>query len=255
MTSPTNRGASSRPHHILQISAGWSHSTCLTSSGDIYIWFPFSDEYISARTSDEQLNGPLTNPSSTPNSGSDDSSTSNRELKWGKVNGSVVRQMDTIPERPELVVEEALQGRKKAKDDEWANWQTNLTSKTIEEGRKVVKIASGENFVLALRASGEVWACSVMQQTPGPWIYVRVSPFPDMTTDQFSFLGSPVPISNISQRNSSGSPRTPLQPLAQKAMVMVKSNMPDSPISPHEASEHHSNPPHYLPWQTRQSSK
>ena len=93
------------------------------------------------------------------------------------MNGSVVRQMDAIPERPELVVEGALQGRKKAKDDEWANWQTNLTSKTIEEGRKVVKIASGENFVLALRASGEVWACSVMQQTPGPWIYVRVLPF------------------------------------------------------------------------------
>jgi len=85
--------------------------------------------------------------------------------------------MDAIPERPELVVEEALQERKKAKDHEWANWQTNLTSKTIEEGRKVVKIASGENFVLALRASGEVWACPVMQQTPGPWIYVRIPPF------------------------------------------------------------------------------
>jgi hypothetical protein len=84
--------------------------------------------------------------------------------------------MEAIPERPELEVEESMQERKKAKDQEWANWQLNPTSKTVEEGKKVVKIACGENFVLALRASGEVWACSVIQQSPGPWIYVSFSP-------------------------------------------------------------------------------
>ena len=72
-----------------------------------------------------------------------------------------------------MVVEEELKGRKEEKEEEWANWQANLTDKTIEEGRKVVKIASGADFLLALRASGEVWACSVANNTLGPWIYVR----------------------------------------------------------------------------------
>jgi alpha-tubulin suppressor-like RCC1 family protein len=92
--------------------------------------------------------------------------------------------MEAIPERPELDVGESMQERKKAKDQEWANWGSNPTSKTIEERKKVVKIACGENFVLALRASGEVWACSVMQQTPGPWIYVSDSPCTRMSPDR-----------------------------------------------------------------------
>jgi SCF-associated factor 1 len=135
----------------------------------MYLWFPFSDEYRSALTPDEELNGPLTNPTTT--SSREEQST--RELKWGKVNGSVVRLLENIPERPEMVVEEELVMRKEEKEREWANWQANLTDKTIEEGRKVVKIASGADFLLALRASGEVWACSVAHNTLGPWTYVR----------------------------------------------------------------------------------
>jgi SCF-associated factor 1 len=139
----------------------------------MYLWFPFSDEYRSALTPDDELNGPLTNPTTT--SSREEQST--RELKWGKVNGSVVRLLENIPERPELVVEEELVTRKEEKEREWTNWQANLTDKTIEEGRKVVKIASGADFLLALRASGEVWACSVAHNTLGPWTYVR-SPLP-----------------------------------------------------------------------------
>jgi SCF-associated factor 1 len=84
----------------------------------------------------------------------------------------VVSQLESIPERPELEVNEELKGRKEAKDQEWADWQANLTDKTLEEGRKVVKIASGVDFLLALRANGEVWACSVADNTLGPWTYV-----------------------------------------------------------------------------------
>jgi SCF-associated factor 1 len=111
----------------------------------------------------------LTNPTTT--SSREEQST--RVLKWGKVNGSVVRLLENIPERPDSVVEEELIMRKEEKEREWENWQTNLTDKTIEEGRKVVKIASGADFLLALRASGEVWACSVVHNALGPWIYVR----------------------------------------------------------------------------------
>jgi SCF-associated factor 1 len=134
----------------------------------MYLWFPFSDEYHSALTPDDELSGPLTNPTTT--SSREEQST--RELKWGKVNGSVVRLLENIPERPESVVEEELVMRKEEKEREWTNWQANLTDKTIEEGRKVVKIASGADFLLALRASGEVWACSVAHNTLGPWNYV-----------------------------------------------------------------------------------
>lgn len=132
------------------------------------MWYPFSNEYISTLTPEEELNGPLNNPTTT--SSRDEQST--RELKWGKVNGSVVRLLESIPERPELHVEEEFVGKKEEKDKEWANWQANLTDYTIEEGRKVVKIASGEDFLLALRASGEVWACSVADNTLGEWVYV-----------------------------------------------------------------------------------
>jgi len=88
------------------------------------------------------------------------------------VNGSVARLIENIPERPELEVGEGMEEKKAAKDEEWENWQANLTDKTIEEGRKVVKIASGADFLLALRASGEVWACSVSHNTIGQWIHV-----------------------------------------------------------------------------------
>lgn len=135
------------------------------------MWYPFSDEYSSGLTSDEELNGPLNNPTTT----SPREEQSTRELKWGKVNGSVVRLLEGIPESPELVVDEEFKGKKDDKDQAWANWQANLTDKTIEEGRKVVKIASGAEFLLALRASGEVWACSVSHNTLGQWIYVRPS--------------------------------------------------------------------------------
>ena len=134
----------------------------------MYLWYPFSDEYHAALSPDEELNGPLRNPTTT----STREAESTRELKWGKVNGSVVRLIESIPERPALEVGEGMKEKKEAKDEEWENWQANLTDKTIEEGRKVVKIASGADFLLALRASGEVWACSVSHNTIGQWIYV-----------------------------------------------------------------------------------
>lgn len=168
LTSPINRGAASRPHHILEVSAGWSHSACLTSSGDICVWFPFSADYTQSLTPDNQLDGPLSNPS-VPKEDK-----ASRELKWGKVGGSVVRQLEAIPERPDIDARRDLELRemKATKEKEWDAYLQSGTDKTLEEGRKVVKIASGANFLLALRANGEVWVCWVQDEALGSWIYV-----------------------------------------------------------------------------------
>jgi SCF-associated factor 1 len=101
-------------------------------------------------------------------------------VKWGKVNGSIIHPLEAISERPDLVIEEnddeELKVKKEAKVLEWTEWQSRNTDQTLEEGRKLVKIASGANFLLALRANGEVWACSVSDQIIGQWVYVSQSP-------------------------------------------------------------------------------
>lgn len=168
LTSPNNRGAASRPHHILQISAGWSHSACLTSSGDIHLWFPFSNDYTEGLTPDDRLDGPLSNPS-VP-----EEDKASREVKWGKVGGSIVRQLTPIPERPDIDAgqDQELQELKAKKDDEWDQYLQSRTDRTVEEGQKIVKIASGRDFLVALRANGEVWVCSAKDQELGDWVYV-----------------------------------------------------------------------------------
>lgn len=177
LTSPTNKGASARPHHIIQVSAGWSHSACLTSAGEVYLWFPFSDDYKDSLTADDQLHGPL-RPASPASE--DATEGSGRDLKWGQVGGSIVRSLDPLPERPALHISPDVpdrgqdqKARRKAKDAEWAEYESqSVDLKAREDGNKVVKIASGADFLVALKANGEVWACPVRDGDVGIWIYV-----------------------------------------------------------------------------------
>jgi SCF-associated factor 1 len=98
----------------------------------------------------------------------------NRDLKWGKVGGSVVRPLEPIPERPDFDIgeDEEMKELKAQKDREWDEYLQTGTDKTIEEGQKIVKIASGADFLVALRASGEVWVCSVKDEASAHWVYV-----------------------------------------------------------------------------------
>lgn len=186
LTSPTNPGASS-PGHIAQLSAGWSHSACLTSSGKIHVWYPFSDVYRASLTPNTELNGPLGVV------GEDDS----RAVRWGKV-GDIVHELEDIPPRPGIddddynndepelesggtVREERLtevEGQRGARrtreeiEEEW-NRAAPLDGVSREKGEKVVKIASGSDFLVALKANGEVWFLRVREGEVASWEYVR----------------------------------------------------------------------------------
>lgn len=149
--------------------------------GEIYLWFPFSEDYLNSLTPDEQLHGPVRPPTSSPGGSGDqgEDGRTDRDLKWGQVGGSVVRLVEALPSRPVLDVDRPEQKeRKKAKDTEWGDWEGNLTSSMIDEGSKVVKIASGADFLVALKGNGEVWACSVRDTIIGAWVYVRHSTSP-----------------------------------------------------------------------------
>ena len=58
----------------------------------------------------------------------------------------------------------------------WTEWASSRNEGFLEDSKKVVKIASGDSFVLALRASGEVWMAPLREgQAPVAWEYVRTS--------------------------------------------------------------------------------
>ena len=150
LTSPTNTGSSGRPQHIVQLSTGWSHSACLAAGGAIHVWFPFSANYEATLTPDAELHGPL-------GVEADDQS---RSLRWGTV-GDVVLELEQIPKRPtadEEWTDAEADGRTRAElEDEWREWTVMRDTKTLADKEKVVKIACGLDFVLALKGNGEVW--------------------------------------------------------------------------------------------------
>lgn len=82
--------------------------------------------------------------------------------------------MEPLPSRPTLEVDPSMKTRKVAKDVEWEKAEEGgSSSESSEDRQKVIKIASGADFLLALKANGEVWACSVRDPVVGAWIYVR----------------------------------------------------------------------------------
>ncbi|RXK35488.1 hypothetical protein M231_07266 [Tremella mesenterica] len=190
LTAPTTPGNSSSSirKHIIQLSTGWNHSACLTSTGKIYIWFPFSSSYISTLTPDDRLDGPL-RPL-----GSDDND-DDRSVRWGTV-GDVTTLMDPLPVAPVWIREEErderVRDRREKLEDEWKEWREGTMRGKKEDGEKVVKIASGLDFVVALKQCGEVWLAKVTEASVGNWQYLPFfsSPHISHITAQFESLTS-----------------------------------------------------------------
>ena len=169
LTSPTNPGSTKRPHHIIQVSAGWSHSACLTSSGQISAWYPFSIAYREALTPDEQLNGARP-------TGSGDM----KSMRWGTV-GDIIHELDPIPERPEWderahPIMPGSARTRKVIEREWEEYEHDggTWGKGKVDEQKVVKIASGSDFAIALKQNGEVWYRRIGEQysSKDTWEYV-----------------------------------------------------------------------------------
>ncbi len=204
LTSPTNSGSSGHPQHITQLSTGWSHSASLTASGSVHVWFPFSDEYEAALTPEAELHGPL-------GVHEDDES---RALKWGTVTGEPVWELEEIPRRPvwdEKWTEVAAEGRMRQElEDEWDEWTSTRDAETLQEKVRVVKIASGLDFVLALKGNGEVWIRRVGQQERNAvWEYVNNDSVDDwLDADLSSCPSSPARPSRTSPRSTDPSPPT-----------------------------------------------
>lgn len=157
--------------HVIQLSTGWTHSAALTSGGTIYTWFPFSDPYKQALTPDVELNA------LNPRGVEDDADNDARGLRWGTVTGDVLYELPAVPLRPEYVTPSAEDSKSGAKDlgrldAEWKEYDTTHTAETLEEGQKIIKIASGLEFILALKKNGEVWFTPVKDGVRPVWYFV-----------------------------------------------------------------------------------
>lgn len=108
-------------------------------------------------TVDGELNGPP---------GVDDNRRSNqrRYLKWGTV-GDVVHELPPLPDRPEwdevkYPSPPGLQRTREEIEKEWVDHEDTkgwTDAKGAEEEIKVVTVASGADYIIALRRNGEVW--------------------------------------------------------------------------------------------------
>ncbi|KAL7424224.1 hypothetical protein Q5752_001810 [Cryptotrichosporon argae] len=188
LTAPTQSGAAGTTPHVTQLSAGWEHSAVLTADSAVHVWFPFSAEYVAARTPEADLHGPLGAVTS-EDGGEDDVS---RALRWGTVGGGIVHHLDAVPRRPGPVEgEEAL-------EQQWAD----LPRWRDDEDEKVVKIASGLGWVVALKARGEVWAAKVRPDSIGAWTYLPHFSSPTTThiSAQYETLATYSPTSAHSLR-------------------------------------------------------
>ncbi|OXM80887.1 SCF-associated factor 1 [Cryptococcus neoformans Bt63] len=191
LTSPAHYGTNRHPPHVIQLSTGWTHSAALTSGGTIYTWFPFSDPYKQALTPDVELN--VLNPRGVE----DDADNDARGLRWGTVTGDVLYELPAVPLRPEYVTPSAEDSKSGAKDlgrldAEWKEYDTTHTAETLEEGQKIIKIASGLEFILALKKNGEVWFTPVKDGVRPVWYFVPYFSSPAIThiTAQFESITS-----------------------------------------------------------------
>lgn len=155
------------------MSSGWSHSSCLTSLGVVYVWYPFTAEYEATLTGEEGLAGPLTQNLAEP-----EPSEGHIQIKYGRVGESVIFELPILPDRPVLAEAENGDGADPNHDRIWADWASLRDRAALEQASQVVKIASGGSFVLALRGSGEVWIAPLQEGVaPTIWEYVSSGAF------------------------------------------------------------------------------
>ena len=141
----------------------------------MHIWYPFREGYGLSLSPEEQLNQ-IHSPNweETEGSGPDP-----RALRWGKV-GDIIETSAQIPPRPAFDAgktprsgEEISWERLKKLDDAWREDEGKMSrNKSKQEQEKVVKIASGSDFLVALRYNGEVWFRYVRSGEPTEWIFV-----------------------------------------------------------------------------------
>lgn len=124
----------------------------LSENGDIHVWFPFRADYTESCTPEAEMDGPACI----------DGVDGSRMLRWGKVTSSrdVVQTLDKIP-----IWAESFE------IPEWNEAASRF--RTEEEAEKVVQIACGRDFIVALKANGEVWLCAANAQRFGSWELVR----------------------------------------------------------------------------------
>jgi SCF-associated factor 1 len=156
ITAPTASGAGApgRAPHVAQIAAGWETSALLTATGDIHFWFPFRDDYKPATTPEDQMDGPVCI----------DGANTARMFKWGTVNGDIMQAADPIPARPWL--------NSSLAEEHDAMWPELHDEKAKAEAQRVIKIACGSTFIVALRKNGEVWMARTSDGTMGAWEYM-----------------------------------------------------------------------------------
>ncbi|OCF36509.1 hypothetical protein I316_01758 [Kwoniella heveanensis BCC8398] len=215
LTAPSGHGTTRHPPQIIQLSAGWDHSAALSAEGDIHVWYPFSEAYEAGLTADDALNGPLGGVSR-----EDGEMDDKRAVRWGTVGNDVVQTLPLVPSRPTYDEDDSLDmtlpAGVKSKQDlsaEWSEYQSTRSQKAIEEGERVVKIASGEDFVVALKKNGEVWLTRVKQAAPPLWQYLPYFSSPNIThiTAQFRSLttyATPTPTSSLASASASPSSST-----------------------------------------------
>jgi SCF-associated factor 1 len=143
-------------------------------------------------TPNEEMSGPL---------GAKGEDTS-RTLRWGKV-GDVVHTLEDIPSRP-VCDGEDLYDEQEQELDHGEQKGARRTRKEVEDewvaaaGRRseerVVRIASGLDFLVALKENGEVWCHRVKEGEAAAWEYVCHPPRTicwELVIDFSSFHSSP----------------------------------------------------------------
>jgi len=113
----------------------------------VFAWHPFLRAFADGLTPPEQLNN---------SPGEDDEgnavyipSLEENEIpmRWGTVAPEAVIKLPPIPARPEGI----------ASVEQESGWSYMLADGLVKQPGKVIRIAAGESFVMALRANGEVW--------------------------------------------------------------------------------------------------
>ena len=184
LTAPANSGSNSSVKHVRQISAGWNHSACLTAKGEIYAWYPFIHAYGQSLTPEADL------------SRSGSGTASEAVQRWGKV-GDVVVPCGPIPDRPSRPLtdfdhprkgQEVHYTRLRKLEEAWIAWEDKASPKERADGDLVVKIASGSDFIAALKVNGEVWIRKVRDNERQSWLFVNWLPLaePANVTDTIS---------------------------------------------------------------------
>lgn len=92
-------------------------------------------------------------------------------MEYGTIGdlGDHMINLEPLPVRPDLstILDEESEGLRKI----WYDWTLSKPEDWLKT-TKVVKICSGNSFILALRDNGEVWYKSVSEGEIGEWHFV-----------------------------------------------------------------------------------